>query len=237
MLTSVTYKGGGKKEFEYEPNRLTSGEIIGGVRIKEIREYASATAPVSVTRYEYLEGEAYDTDIYYTSVDTESSYLANTFTYRINSMSFNALFDQNGSPIVYPPVKETLPDGSYTLYRYSSFAQYSDSLPEIYTPYAVGMMHESPSYSSRTYLPRTSYAWQRGLLLEQSLYSADGTLQVSYNHRSEAASTTFLGASGLPTGYRLMAGVNGALSLYNGPNKTGSVIARSCGPLFQPTQR
>lgn len=30
MLTSVTYKGGGKKEFEYEPNRLTSGEIIGG---------------------------------------------------------------------------------------------------------------------------------------------------------------------------------------------------------------
>ena len=120
MLTSVTYKGGGKKEFEYEPNRLTSGEIIGGVRIKEIREYASATAPVSVTRYEYLEGEAYDTDIYYTSVDTESSYLANTFTYRINSMSFNALFDQNGSPIVYPPVKETLPDGSYTLYRYSS---------------------------------------------------------------------------------------------------------------------
>ena len=99
------------------------------------------------------------------------------------------------------------------------------------------MMHESPSYSSRTYLPRTSYAWQRGLLLEQSLYSADGTLQVSYNHRSEAASTTFLGASGLPTGYRLMAGVNGALSLYNGPNKTGSVIARSCGPLFQPTQR
>ena len=75
------------------------------------------------------------------------------------------------------------------------------------------------------------------LLLEQSLYSADGTLQVSYNHRSEAASTTFLGTSGLPTGYRLMAGVNGALSLYNGPNKTGSVIARSCGPLFQPTQR
>lgn len=130
--------------------------------------------PVSVTRYEYLEGEAYDTDIYYTSVDTESPYLANTFTYRINSMSFNALFDQNGSPIVYPPVKETLPDGSYTLYRYSSFAQYSDSLPEIYTPYAAGMMHEPPSYSSRTYLPRTSYAWQRGLLLEQSLYSADG---------------------------------------------------------------
>ena len=183
MLTSVTYKGGGKKEFEYEPNRLTSGEIIGGVRIKEVREYASATAPVSVTRYEYLEGEAYDTDIYYTSVDTESPYLANTFTYRINSMSFNALFDQNGSPIVYPLVKETLPDGSYTLYRYSSFAQYPDSLPDIYTPYAAGMMHEPPSYSSRTYLPRTSYAWQRGLLLEQSLYSADGTLQMRQSNR------------------------------------------------------
>lgn len=183
MLTSVTYKGGGKKEFEYEPNRLTSGEIIGGVRIKEVREYASATAPVSVTRYEYLEGEAYDTDIYYTSVDTESPYLANTFTYRINSMSFNALFDQNGSPIVYPLVKETLPDGSYTLYRYSSFAQYPDSLPDIYTPYAAGMMHEPPTYSSRTYLPRTSYAWQRGLLQEQSLYSADGTLQMRQSNR------------------------------------------------------
>ncbi|MFQ8806292.1 MAG: hypothetical protein ACLR8Y_15915 [Alistipes indistinctus] len=47
-------------------------------------------------------------------------------------MSFNALFDQNGSPIVYPLVKEILPDGSYTLYRYSSFAQYPDSLPDIY---------------------------------------------------------------------------------------------------------
>lgn len=183
MLTSVTYKGGGKKEFEYEPNRLTSGEIIGGVRIKEVREYASAMAPVSVTRYEYLEGEAYDTDIYYTSVDTENPYLANTFTYRINSMSFNALFDQNGSPIVYPLVKEILPDGSYTLFRYSSFAQYPDSLPDIYTPYAAGMMHEPPTYSSRTYLPRTSYAWQRGLLQEQSLYSADGTLQMRQRNR------------------------------------------------------
>ena len=50
-------------------------------------------------------------------------------------------------------------------------------------------------------------------------------LQVSYNHRTEAVNTTFLGADGLPAGYRLTAGANGALSLYSGPNKTGSVIA------------
>lgn len=178
ILTSITYKGGGKKELEYEPNQSTSGAVIGGIRVKEIREYVSADAIPAVTQYEYLEGEVYDTMIYYTSIDTESPYLANTFTYQLNSLSFNALFDQNGSPIVYPLVKEILPDGSYTLYRYSSFADYPDVLPDIYTPYAGGMMHEPSTYATRTYLPRTSLAWKRGLLLEQSLYSVDGVLQM-----------------------------------------------------------
>lgn len=183
MLTSITYKGGGKKEFEYEQNQLPSGKIVGGVRIKKIKEYASESSVPSVIRYEYLEGEVYDSVPYYTSVDTESPYLANTFTYKINGMSFNTLFDMNGSSVVYPLVKEILPDGSYTLYRYTSFSQYPDSLPEIYTPYVAGMMHEPSSYTSRTYLPRSSFAWQRGLLLQQSVYSADGTLQTRQTNR------------------------------------------------------
>ena len=183
MLTSITYKGGGKKEFEYEQNQLPSGKIVGGVRIKKIKEYASESSVPSVIRYEYLEGEVYDSVPYYTSVDTESPYLVNTFTYKINGMSFNTLFDMNGSSVVYPLVKEILPDGSYTLYRYTSFSQYPDSLPEIYTPYVAGMMHEPSSYTSRTYLPRSSFAWQRGLLLQQSVYSADGTLQTRQTNR------------------------------------------------------
>lgn len=124
------------------------------VRIKEIREYASATAPVSrhpvrisrrrSIRYGYL--------LY---VGRYGKSLFGQYVHiSYQQHEFQCAVRQNGSPIVYPPVKETLPDGSYTLYRYSSFAQYSDSLPEIYTPYAAGMMHEPPSYSSRTYLPR-----------------------------------------------------------------------------------
>ena len=50
-------------------------------------------------------------------------------------------------------------------------------------------------------------------------------LQVSFKHRTEAVNTRYLGADGLPAGYRLTAGANGALSLYSGPNKSGSVIA------------
>ena len=50
-------------------------------------------------------------------------------------------------------------------------------------------------------------------------------LQVSYKNRTEAVSTAFLGASGLPAGYRITAGANGALSLYGGANKTGAVVS------------
>ena len=50
-------------------------------------------------------------------------------------------------------------------------------------------------------------------------------LQVSYKNRTEAVSTTFLGASGLPAGFTLTAGANGALSLHGGANKTGSVVS------------
>ena len=50
-------------------------------------------------------------------------------------------------------------------------------------------------------------------------------LQVSYKNRTEAVSTAFLGASGLPAGFTLTAGANGALSLYGGANKTGAVVS------------
>lgn len=182
ILTSITYKGGGKKEFEYEPNQLASGQIVGGVRIKAIKEYVSASSTPFITQYEYLESEAYDSVIYYTSIDTESPYLGAKFTYKINSLSANSLLDINGSPIVYPLVKEILPNGSYNTYKFTSFSQYPDSVPDIYTPISSGMMHEPSSYQIRTYLPKTSYAWARGLLLEQCLYAADGTLQMRQNN-------------------------------------------------------
>ena len=51
------------------------------------------------------------------------------------------------------------------------------------------------------------------------------SLKVSYKNRTEAVSTTFLGASGLPAGFTLTAGANGALSLHGGANKTGSVVS------------
>lgn len=182
ILTSITYKNGGKKEFEYEPNQLSSGLVIGGLRIKAIKEYSSATSTPLVTQYEYLESEAFDSVIYYTSVDTESPYLGSTFTYKIAKYSLNALFDINGAPVVYPLVKEIFPNGSYRTYKFTSFSQCPDSLPDIYTPVGSIMMHEPSSYATRTYLPRTSYAWARGWLLEESLYSADGVLQMRKNN-------------------------------------------------------
>ena len=51
------------------------------------------------------------------------------------------------------------------------------------------------------------------------------SLQVSYKNRTEAVNATFLGASGLPSGFTLTAGSNGTLSLYGGANKSGSVIS------------
>ena len=51
------------------------------------------------------------------------------------------------------------------------------------------------------------------------------SLKVSYKNRTEAVSTTFLGASGLPAGFTLTAGANGVLSLHGGANKTGSVVS------------
>ena len=61
-------------------------------------------------------------------------------------------------------------------------------------------------------------------------------LQVAYVHRTEAVTTTYLGATGLPSGCTLSSGNNGTLLLHCPPNKTGStrygsVTVRYSNPL------
>ena len=102
--------------------------------------------------------------------------------------------------------------GSITLY-YPDPTNYYGS--QVWGSCSFSQQGLTPDYSIKIAPTSVSHPAEGG-------YSS---LKVSYKNRTEAVSTTFLGASGLPAGYRITAGANGALSLYGGANKTGSVVS------------
>jgi len=54
VLNKITYPTGGYTEFKYENNKKTNGELLGGLRIKNIVSYPDKNSIPVVRSYEYL---------------------------------------------------------------------------------------------------------------------------------------------------------------------------------------
>lgn len=193
MLTDIVYKGGGRKTFEYEANIAADGYLGdqfitgGGVRIKRITEKVNGKE--NVTEYLYQKsdgkssGEIYSGKVLYTSTDFKEMTMSD-IPYAVYENSQNLIFDINGVPVVYSEVKEIRPNGSYTINRYTSFADNRDVPATLYFPGSYGP--GSPSaydFGDGVLFPKSTRIWRRGLLLEQQQYSADDELVYSQVNR------------------------------------------------------
>ena len=186
MLTDIVYKGGGRKQFEYEANMAAGGYsgsetiIGGGVRIKRITEIVGDEE--NVTEYQYVNssgissGEIYQERFAYTSTDFKNP-SPMTISYAVYENSQNLLFDFNGVSIVYSEVKEIKPNGAYTINSYTSLSDHKDVAVTLHYPTANGPGEAKTfDFGDGILFPKSSRMWQRGLLLKQEHYTADGEL-------------------------------------------------------------
>ena len=189
ILTSIHYKNGGKQEFKYEPNDRLSGtitnqynQIWGGVRIKQIKLYENASSSPVITRYEYTNeaglssGTTYSNTMAYTSIDTNHPLRNLPFLFRLTCRSMTNICDLNGAAVGYQQVKEIQPNGSYSIYHYTSFTDHNDTPATKGTPGDTGLVNTGSNNNDGINSFRTSSAYQRGLLLKQEAFAADGTL-------------------------------------------------------------
>ena len=203
ILTSITYRNGGKKVFEYEPNEYAcrliqirpENKTWGGVRIKSIKVYDSPDAAPAVTRYEYKandgysSGTTYSDTMAYTSINTNHPLRGMPFLFRLTSRSMNTICDADGASVGYMKVREILPNGAYNLYFYTSFADRNDKPAQWGAPGEAGLNALPEDQRDGAFSFRSSSAYQRGLLLEQQSYAADGTrlFRQMYHYRQNEA--------------------------------------------------
>lgn len=214
MLTDIVYKGGGRKTFEYEANIAADGYLGeqfitgGGVRIKRITEKVNGKE--NVTEYLYQKsdgrssGEIYSGKVLYTSTDFKEITMSD-IPYAVYENSQNLIFDINGVPVVYSEVKEIRPNGSYTINRYTSFADNRDVPATLYFPGSYGPGAPSAyDFGDGVLFPKSTRIWRRGLLLEQQQYSADDELvysQVNRYNLGAPAKSEVLGYVGMESKY------------------------------------
>ncbi|MES2275707.1 MAG: DUF5977 domain-containing protein [Bacteroidota bacterium] len=218
MLTSINYPTGGFTRFAYEPNdygaqvnrtpnAVTLSSVNGfggGMRIKKIIEY-SLDGPPTSKEYSYTKTQ---------SPGTSSGIIAGRKQFLIQAqigvspymgyatyISNNSKTDldyTNGRDVVYSEVKEKMDDGSYNIYKYSSYDTpvYMDEVSNIYSSgYTIANTQYGPSYftanSSYTYpvTAHTSREMERGQLLVKETHNAAGTLvyKQENQYRDDAA--------------------------------------------------
>jgi len=205
MLTRIKYPTGGITDFLYEqhsfgrqldeyrflpPSPTTGGDKpAGGVRIKKITSYSpdnptqklekeylyvsnyspSATGPLPSSGI--LGGRArYVFDDYrgkaYNDPDASISYYTRSI-FSTQSV-LPACTNSRGSHIGYSTVVEKRSDGSYTQYLYSNFDTNLDEVP-------LNVL-QPDSHSRTLYSPYTSKDEERGKLLQERLFTNQGTL-------------------------------------------------------------
>lgn len=134
MLKTLTYPTGGRTEFEYEANdyfryvdrayptfipEVKANSIIaseaGGVRIKTIKDYTSATAsaPAFQRSYSYTGSDGKSSGILALKPRYSVKYRRYAASSSLNCYlgSFNALLPPDGTHIEYSTVTETFPEG------------------------------------------------------------------------------------------------------------------------------
>ena len=206
MLTTLTYPTGGRTVFEYEPNDYSAYSVCeypdfapvemttpgqaalqaGGVRIKSIKDYlsASSSAPAYTRTYSYKDGSGHSTGI----LAPKPRYGISYNKYKVTGDdidvylgSYHNLLPADGTHIEYTSVTETLPEGR-NVYSFITRADCPDGKVTMdgtnlynYT-YSVsaGWMLGEPAYDAvfAAMSPVTSMQAVRGRLLSKVTYDA-----------------------------------------------------------------
>jgi YD repeat-containing protein len=148
---------------------------VGGLRVKKIADYDGiSTEPVSVRQYAYVKEDGtssgvlasyptYTHKVYYKGDprDIPDSYTPKgPLVYVRESSSANDVVYTNGSPVTYSRIVETQLNSTGTNGK-------TERLFTTVTPRSKG---------SFPYVPQQSYDWEGGLLLQENVYDAKGTL-------------------------------------------------------------
>ena len=170
ILTSVTDITGGTVQIGYELNAYydsSSGTNIqgGGLRVDTIyRQLPDGENLYTQYQYVYTNGQS-------TGQILSNSYMGNLWTttcgvYETLSESPSEYYDLNGIFLGYSQVKVVDPNGGYTI---STFSNFSSPNSRDILNYASG--GPIPDITSSI-----SFAYKRGLLLDQSVYTAAGNI-------------------------------------------------------------
>lgn len=187
-LEEITYPTGGKSRFYFEPQTYSRQmslyrwkpletvrtSVAGGIRLKKVEHIPGNNQPNVSKEYFYVSG--------YTPSckDTLNSGILGGQPVYLNVVNGNygfyymqgssdALFDCSNSlgyHIGYSEVIEKQQDGGYVIHRFTSplSSEYRDVKPD----YDVALSYDSPVSSRKD---------DRGKILEEEYYSADGTLK------------------------------------------------------------
>lgn len=182
ILKKITYPTHGYSEFTYEPHR-SNGQIYGGLRIAQIKNYDENKNLLETKWYKYGWGEdgngratrrVESNDYYIPFLTVEKRYNpdgtpVDNVGKRISSRTYYPFpkcdYFAQGSTVVYPYVTEYAgsPSGAYgkTEYEYTDFAD------PIYDRSRRGFVME---------IPQWSYTWKCGKLLRKTEKDSNGNV-------------------------------------------------------------
>lgn len=226
MLSKIIYPTKGYSEFEYEANRASTGDatptiIFGGLRIKTIKNYTANGKLATVKKYVYgFNGNGKGNTNYFPDIN---DFIINSHIVTIHSTDVLAEhvcaiqnvtsylffpkqnYFMNGSPVVYPEVREYISDGendlSLILYKYEYF-QNELLIPyaNTYTPYSVDRFLRDNNWKCGNLLSKTIYK------KENSQFVAVSTLTNTYKSINEMQFRNLRVLSDYSFGYQLYSG-------------------------------
>ncbi len=187
-LQKIIYPTGGWTEFEYELHQgyrhyppTEPSEIKGGLRIKSITQCESPTSAPITTQYAYNDpnssrngGEILSDYKPFPRIRKDNGGVGSkrTIHFALTRRPDFAMTDFTGSPVVYPYVKEILPNGSYNTYRFTSFSSFPDmqGIEQESLPNRL----EAENYDKNRKVPFSTAFYGRGLLTEMKKYDSSG---------------------------------------------------------------
>jgi len=205
VLNSITYPTGGRTDFVYEANRYVDPVTLaikmgGGLRVKQIRQYDSASAGVTaIHTFKYginedgggyiklpMSNENYLTNVQdlYVGIFVNQAIGIRRRTYSCNSLT--DMFFSNGSPVSYPQVTEYVGDPDYPGVGTSGKTVYTYQVPFIAN--TIGWKVPGTSL-----VAGNENSWENNLLVSKEIYK-----KVADGNRKIAATKYYYGGADVP---------------------------------------
>lgn len=192
ILTSIKSPTGYTENYEYELNNYKNQSGInvdvGGLRIKKITKTTS-TGENLFTTYSYHDENGKSYGQISNNLYNNFQLYRNVFLYgggnnfclitALNTFSESIYnnYDLNGTFIGYSKVKSVDKNGGFEINTYTNFIDFPDSYNNTTPNNQIYGYSNSPQLSAAS-----SFAYKRGLLLNNSIYNADGNIISQINN-------------------------------------------------------